>query len=106
MLLLRFFLYILMINEFFYVAIKFVWRQANLCDKTLAVMLPRSFWLTLLIVMESGGFRLPPKVLQLSFNKLLNIFRFILSSFFIQISRITNKFNYKILSFFVIRASL
>lgn len=91
-----------MINEFFYAAIKFVWRQ-NLCDKTLAVILLKKFgscsW-----AQRERRFTFLPRLL-LSFDIYFrgeffpSSLHFILPSFPLVKFIVTNKFNYKFLSF-------
>lgn len=88
-----------MINEFFYAAIKFVWRR-NLYDKTLAVILLEKKIIFLAHIVECDGEA--SSFLPLSFDKFaeekfshLSLhFIFLLFKFVV-----TNKFNYKFLSF-------
>lgn len=91
-----------MINEFFYAAIKFVWRR-NLYDKTLAVILLEKklyFWLILLNVMEK---RLPSShclLINLP-RRNFHIFRFISFSYYSnlssQINLIINFYHFAII---------
>lgn len=93
----------LMINEFFNVAIKFVWRQ-NTFDKTLAVMLMKFLAHVAIYEMLRRERKRKNGKLSTISSSFSIVFREEISFIFLIISFqffVTNKFNYKILSFCV-----